>query len=258
MALNMVVIAREIWDTRDLAVDVVDEGGQLKPGTMSRRYDPEDLNALEQALQIKDSQGGTVTLLSVGAAADTDVLREGLYRGVDRVVRLLPAGDTDTAGRSAMLAAAIEKLGDTQLILAGVTVPEGENSLPGAEIAGRLNLDHVSYVDRLEELNEGSALCKREIEMGSEYIRVTLPAVLSMGVYLLKDDPRTPRSAKAMLKLKLKKAPIEEWSEADLGLSLGKKVKVARMTAIPPRKVETVEVDPENEAALKAMLQDIL
>lgn len=258
MAYHIVVVAREVWDTRDLAMDVVDAEGGLKQGALSRRYEPEDLNCLEQALQIKEKEGGSVTVLSVGASSGVDVLRESLYRGVDRVLRILPEGETDTGSRAALLAAAIRKLDRVDLVLTGVSIPEGENSLLGAELAGRLGHDHCSYVDRLEELAESSVLCRREIEMGSETVRLPLPAVLSLGVYLLKDDPRTPRSAKAMLKLKLKKLAIEEWTAADLGVVPRCTVTTSAYRPIPPRQVETITVDPEDEAALKAMLQDIL
>ncbi len=259
MACNSIVIAREVWDTRDLLPGVV-SGNALNEGALSKRFEPEDLNALEMALQIKDKQGGKVTVLSVGAVRDVDVLREALFRGVDEVVRVVPpTNELDTAGQAALLAAAIRKLGTFDLVLVGVSVPEGENSLLGAEVAARLGVDQITYVDSLVELGADSALCKREIEMGSEFIRAKLPAVLVMGVYLLTDDPRTPRSAKAMLKLKMKKAPIPEWTAAELGVELsGAKIVVAGFEAIPRRQIDTKDVDPESGAALKAMLDEVL
>jgi electron transfer flavoprotein beta subunit len=256
---HIVVVVREVWDTRDIIGGALTEGGALK--ALPRRLEPEDLNSLEQALQIKDREGGRVTALSLAPAGDLDVLRECLYRGADEAVRVVPpAGPLDSAASAALLAAAIRRLGEHSLILLGVSVPEGENSLLAGELAGRLGHAQVSYVDSLAELTEQSVLCRREIEMGSEFVRVPLPAVLALGVYLLKDDPRTPRSAKAMLKLKLKKAPIPEWSAAELGLGDGSglaRVRLAGLTALPMRQVETREVDPEDEAALRAMLQEI-
>ena len=209
MPFHCVVVAREVWDTRDLLAGVVGEGG-LNESALSRRFEPEDLNSLEQALQLKDAHGGKVTVLSVGPPREVDVLRECLYRGVDEVIRILPPEGLapDTAAQAELLAAALRRIGEYDLVLAGVSQPEGENSLLGAHLASLLELDQVTYVDAIEEIGDpaAGALCKREVEMGSEYVRVPLPAVLVMGVYLLKDDPRTPRSAKAMLKLKMKKA----------------------------------------------------
>ena len=259
MPYHIIVVVREVWDTRDIVTQVVGADGRLVPGALPRRFEPEDLNSLEQALQIKDREGGRVTIVSLAPAGDLDVLRECLYRGADEAVRVTHEdGALDSAAAAALLAEAIRRIGAHDLVLLGVSVPEGENSLLAAELAGRLGHAQVTYVDSLTELTAESVLCRREIEMGREFVRAPLPAVLALGVYLLKDDPRTPRAAKAMLKLKLKKAPIPEWSAAELGLAGGlSRVRQAGLTALPPRSVETRDVDPQSEAALKAMLQDI-
>jgi electron transfer flavoprotein beta subunit len=259
MPYNIIVIAREVWDSRDLVSDAVTADGKLAEASLTRRFEPEDLNSLEQALQIRDREGGKVTVLSLGKSRDVDVLRECLYRGVDDVARVVVDGDLDTAAQATLLAAAIKRVGDHDLVLAGVGIPDTENSMLAPELAARLGHDQVSFVDSIQELSSSDALCKREIEMGSEFIRVPLPAVLALGVYLLKDDPRTPRSAKAMLKLKKKKVPIPEWTPEELGLDAGSlcRIRLASSAIIPPRDVESQDVDPENEAALKAMLQAI-
>jgi electron transfer flavoprotein beta subunit len=261
MPVNSIVIAREVWDTRDLIGNIV-EGESLKESALGTRFEPEDMNSLEQALQIKEKHGGTVTVISAGKPGDVDVLRESLFRGVDEVIRIsLPDGlNADTALKADLFAAAIRKLGDARLILTGVGTPEGENSQLGAELAARLGYDQVSYVDSIDEFSDEGALCKRELEMGSESVRVRFPAVLMLGVYLLKDDPRTPRSAKAMLKLKMKKVPIREWdlTELDINADTSLKIQVHSFAPVESRQIETVEVDPENGAALKSMLQNIL
>jgi len=263
MPFHCVVVAREVWDTRDLLAGVVGEGG-LNESALSRRFEPEDLNSLEQALQLKDAHGGKVTVLSVGPPREVDVLRECLYRGVDEVIRILPPEGLapDTAAQAELLAAALRRIGEYDLVLAGVSQPEGENSLLGAHLASLLELDQVTYVDAIEEIGDpaAGALCKREVEMGSEYVRVPLPAVLVMGVYLLKDDPRTPRSAKAMPKLKMKKAPIAEWSCEELGIGDPadlRRIEVSGYAPVAQKEVDTVDVDPEDEDALRNMLRDI-
>lgn len=256
MSYHIIVVVREVWDTRDLVGDPLGSDGSLKP--LPRRFDPEDLNSLEQALQIKDREGGKVTVLSVGQPGDVDVLRECLYRGADEAVRVVAEDGLDSAARAALLAAAIRRIGAHDLVLLGVSVPEGENSLLAGELAGRLGHAQLTYVDSLTELAPGQVTCRREIEMGSEFVKLPLPAVLALGVYLLKDDPRTPRAAKAMLKLKLKKAPIPEWSAAELGLNGElRRMRLVGLSALPQRSVETRDVDASSEAALRAMLQDI-
>lgn len=255
MAKHIIVVVREVWDTRDIIGDALGADGALR--ALPRRFEPEDLNSLEQALQIKDRDGCKVSVVSLATAGDLDVLRECLYRGADEAVRVVAQGAVDSAAAAALLAAAIRRLGEHDLVLLGVGVPDGENSLLAGELAGRLGHGQITYVDSITELSGDQVACRREIEMGSEFISAPLPAVLALGVYLLKDDPRTPRAAKAMLKLKLKKAPIAEWTATDLGVDPAPRVRVAALRALPKRQVETRDVDPGNEAALKAMLQDI-
>jgi electron transfer flavoprotein alpha/beta subunit len=140
-------------------------------------------------------------------------------------------------------------------------VPDAENSLLGRHLAAALGVPAVSWVDAIEEAGPGRAVAKRAVEMGYEFIEVPFPALLSMGVALLEDDPRAPRPAKAMLKLKMKKADVPVVSPADAGAADPAALvamKVARMEAIPPRVVESQQVDPESEAALKGMLDAVL
>lgn len=261
MACNCIVIAREVWDTRDLAGPVLDDSGEVKAGALATRFETEDLNALEMALRIKDEQGGKVTVLSVGTPGDVDVLRESLYRGVDETVRIdADPHALDTQGMASLLAEAIRKQEAYHLVLVGVTIVEGENSLLGSHVAALLGIEQISYVDSIESLTEEHVVGKRAIEMGYESVQVPLPALLSVGVALVEDDPRTPRSAKAMLKLKAKKAEIPTLSASDLGPAPGpaQTVAVQGHEAIAERVIESKEVDAEDESALKAMLDAVL
>lgn len=262
MAISIMVVVREVWDTRDLSGSVLDDAGAIRAGAMESRFEPEDLNALEAALRIKDAKGGQVTAIAVGEPRNVDVLRECLYRGADKVMRVGadPAGLDDQA-LAALIAGAIAKAGAYDLVLVGTAVPDAENSLLGRHLAAALGVPAVSWVDAIEEVGPGRAVAKRAVEMGYEFVEIPFPALLSMGVALLEDDPRSPRPAKAMLKLKMKKAEIPVVSPADAGAadpSALVATNVSRMEAIPPRVVESREVDPESEAALKGMLDDVL
>ena len=262
MACNCIVIVREVWDTRDLATQVVDEKGEVRASALQTRFEPEDLNALEIALRLKDAQGGKVTVLSFGETGPVDVLREALYRGADEAHRVeVKRAEVDTQGAAKLLAAAVRKLGGADLILLGVTVPEGENSLLGSHVAALLDLEQVSYVDGVEKVEGGKVTAKRAIEMGYETIEVPCPALLTAGVALLEDDPRAPRPAKAMLKLKHKKTEIPVHTPAALGfpdVAGLRTTTVVKREAVAERVIQSVDVDPENESALKAMLETIL
>ncbi len=262
MPAHIAVVVREVWDTRDLVGTLLDEAGKIRDGALQTRFEPEDLNALEAALRVKDRHGATVTVLAVGESRGVDVLRESLYRGVDAAVRVQadPAGLDDMA-LAALLAGAVRKLEGCDLVLVGTTVVDGENALLGAHLAAALGIDPVSWVDAIDEIGEGRAVAKRAVEMGYEFVEVRFPALLSIGVALLEDDPRAPRSAKAMLKLKLKKAAIPASTPAELGVedpSAARTTAVAALEAIPPRVVESRAVDAEDEAALKGMLDAVL
>jgi electron transfer flavoprotein beta subunit len=261
MAYKCIVIVREVWDTRDLTTKVLD-GGQVKPGALATRFEPEDLNALEMALRVKDQHGGTVAAVSIGRPRGLEVLRECLYRGADAayLVDAEPAA-LDTRAASALLAAAIRKIGAFDLVLSGVNVVEGENSLLGAHVAARLGLPQISYVDALVAIGDGKVTGRRAIEMGYEDLEAPLPALMTVGVALIADDPRTPRSAKAVLKLKAKKTEIPAFSPADLGLAdvaAQANTRVAGRDEVPERVIQSVEVDPENETALKGLLDSVL
>jgi electron transfer flavoprotein beta subunit len=257
MSYNLVVILREVWDTRDIVGSILD-GGAIKAGALATRFETEDLNALEMALRIKDEQGGQVTALSLGAPGDVDVLREGLYRGVDATLRIdANPRELDTQSAAALLASAIRKQDAYDLVLTGVTVADGENSLLGSHVAALLGLEQVSYVDSLVSIGDGRVVAKRAIEMGYEDVEVPLPALLSVGVALVEDDPRTPRSAKAMLKLKAKKVDIPTLAAGDLDAGAAT-TSLTGFEAIPEKVVESQEVDPESESALKAMLDQAL
>ena len=261
MPFNMIVIVREVWDTRDLAVNVLDENGKIKESALTTRFEPEDLNALEMALQIKDKHGGKVTALSLGDTRSVDVLKECLYRGVDEVVRVSDpnAKSLDTEATANLIVQAIRKIGAFDLILSGVTVVEGENSLLGAHVAGVLGIEPINWVDSLVEIAPGRVVARRAIEMGYESIEAPLPALLVVGVALLKEDPRSPRSAKAMLKLKHKKTEIPVWTSSSLGVeNVSGTTSVAGLEAIPQRVIQSKDVDPADEAALKTMLDEIL
>jgi electron transfer flavoprotein beta subunit len=253
MGVNCVVVVREVWDTRDL-IDAPLEGGAIKAG-LDTRFEPEDLNALETALRLKDEHGGTVTAVTVGEARSVDVLRECLYRGVDEVRRIEGNPlELDAHAYAAKVAGAVGELGGADLILVGTTVVDGVNSLVGPHLASILDVDTVSWVDAIDEIGDGKAVAKRAIELGYEYVEVPLPAVLSIGVALLEDDPRAPRSAKAMLKLKMKKVPIETLSPVGGAAA----TRVAGYEEVPQRVIESKEVDPEDESALQSMLDELL
>ena len=262
MNYNSVVIVREVWDTRDLVGEILDAEGNIKENALTTRFEPEDLNALEMALQIKDANGGKVTAISLGQTREVDVLRECLYRDVDEVVLLDDAKFTgfDTLSASRVISQAIKNIGDFDLILTGIDVVEGENAQIGSHVAGQLGIEQITYVDKLEEISDGKVVCNRSIEGGNETVETALPALLVVGVALLKDDPRAPRSAKARSKLKHRRTKIPAQSASDLNIDdsmLINSTTIDKREAVQQRRIDSKDVDAEDEAALKAMLEEL-
>ena len=262
MSYNSIVIVREVWDTRDLVGEVLDSNGNIKENTLTTRFEPEDLNALEMALQIKDAHGGSVTAISSGKSRNVDVLRECLYRDVDEVLLLdAPKFDgLDTSATACVISKAIQKRGDFDLILTGIDVVEGENAQIGSHVAEQLGIEQITYVDTLEEISNGHVVCKRSIEGGYETVETPLPALLVVGVALLKEDKRAPRSAKARSKLKHRRTPILTQGTSDLDVddsAIVNSTIIDRYEAVQQRRIDSMDVDAEDEAALKAMLDEI-
>jgi electron transfer flavoprotein alpha subunit len=262
MNYNSIVIVREVWDTRDLVGEILDAEGKIKENVLTTRFEPEDINALEMALQIKDAHGGKVTAISLGQSRGVDILRECLYRDVDEVVLLDDPKFTslDTLSTSRVISQAIKNIGNVDLILTGIDVVEGENAQLGSHVAGQLGIEQITYVDKLEKIGDGRVVCNRSIEGGNETVETALPALLVVGVALIKDDPRAPRSAKARLKLQHRRTKIPTQGVSDLKIDdsmLVNSTIITKLEVVQQRKIDSKEIDAEDEAALKAMLEEL-
>lgn len=260
--MKVVVWVREIPDTRDLIGELLGADSRPKWKDWETRFDPEDLNALEMALQWKDRDPQlSLTAVSVGESRKLDVLRECLYRGVDQVVRLKwEANQADPVAEAQLVAAAIRKL-DAQVVFTGVQINETECGHKGVFLASTLDWPVVTYVEAMEQSGSGGTLrLRRAVEQGVELVEAEPPLVVSVGVALLKEDPRAPRSARAKLKLQHKKTPIPQWDSSELGIPLGQGASSPRILSFraqPQRDFPARRVDGSSQAELKAMLEEL-
>jgi electron transfer flavoprotein beta subunit len=259
--MNLVVLVREIWDTRDLSGEILDSQGLPRWQEWEGRFDPEDLNALEMALQLKDNQGGTVTAVSSGRPRKLDVLRESLYRSVDQTIRLVDADGTPTILSEAhMVAAALHKLDTVDILFTGIQLNEVENAQRGAMVARILDWPLVSYVEAVDSMSGSRIQLRRAIEGGTQLVEAVCPVVVSVGVALVKDDPRAPRSARAKLKLKHKKTLIAEWGTENLAALKGKTVSPVRVLGyktLEQREFPARRIDGSSGEELKRMVDDL-
>ncbi len=217
MGYNCVVCIKQVPDTKKVTGDAMKEDGTVNRTALPLIFNPEDLHALELALEVRDQHGGTVTVLTMGAPMAAEVLREALYRGADRVLLLTDrkAAASDTLATSYILSCAVKKL-DADLIFCGRQAIDGDTAQVGPQLADKLEMNLVTYVEDLQELNDSALKARRNVGTGWEIVSCKLPALLT--VMDTTNTPR-PRAAKRIMKCKKARCAMEvaKEVEADLG-----------------------------------------
>ncbi|KAA6306549.1 Caffeyl-CoA reductase-Etf complex subunit CarD, partial [termite gut metagenome] len=148
MSLKIVVLAKQVPDTRNVGKDAMKADGTVNRAALPAIFNPEDLNALEQALRLKDiHQGTTITILTMGPGRAADIIREGLFRGVDKGYLLTDRAfaGADTLATSYALATAIRKIGDYDIIIGGRQAIDGDTAQVGPQVAEKLGLTQITY-----------------------------------------------------------------------------------------------------------------
>lgn len=209
MSLNIIVLAKQVPDTRNVGKDAMKADGTINRAALPAIFNPEDLNALEQALKLKEMYPGTkVTLLTMGPGRAAEIVREGLYRGADGGVVLSDRAfaGSDTLATSYALSAAVRKIGDFDLIIGGRQAIDGDTAQVGPQVAEKLGLPQVTYAEDIIEAADGKVTVKRRIESGVETVKAPMPAVVTVNGSA---DVCRPRNAKALQKYKYAAAPSE-------------------------------------------------
>ena len=202
MSLKIVVLAKQVPDTRNVGKDAMNADGTINRAALPAIFNPEDLNALEQALRLKDTHpGSTVTVLTMGPGRAAEIIREGLYRGADNGYLLTDRAfaGADTLATSYALAAAIRKIGEYDIIVGGRQAIDGDTAQVGPQVAEKLGLPQVTYVEEIEEVADGRIRVKRHIDGGVETVEGPLPIVLTVNGSAA---PCRPRNAKLVQKYK--------------------------------------------------------
>lgn len=188
MSLKIVVLAKQVPDTRCVGKDAMNADGTINRAALPAIFNPEDLNALEQALRLKDTHpGSTVTILTMGPGRAAEIIREGLYRGADNGYLLTDRAfaGADTLATSYALATAIRKIGEYDIIVGGRQAIDGDTAQVGPQVAEKLGLPQVTYVEEIQEVKDGRIRVKRHIDGGVETVEAPLPIVLTVMVVLL-------------------------------------------------------------------------
>lgn len=209
MSLKIIVLAKQVPDTRNVGKDAMKADGTVNRAALPAIFNPEDLNALEQALQLKDRYpGSTVTLLTMGPGRAAEIIREGLYRGADNGVVLSDRAfaGSDTLATSYALATAVRKIGEFDIILGGRQAIDGDTAQVGPQIAEKLGLPQVTYAEEVGEVKDGKITIKRRIENGIETVKAPLPLLVTVNGSA---DECRPRNARSLQKYKYAAAPSE-------------------------------------------------
>lgn len=176
--MNIIVCLKQVPDTNEVRIN--QETGTLIRDGVPSIINPDDKNALEAALTIKDEKGGKVTVVSMGPPQAKEALREALAMGADEAILVSDRafGGSDTWATATVLAAAIEKVGNYDIILCGRQAIDGDTAQVGPEIAEFLNVPQITYAKEIK-VGEDRVTVTRFTETGDYVIESKLPVLLT-------------------------------------------------------------------------------
>ncbi len=218
MPYDSIVCVKQVPDTANITADAMKEDGTVNRAALPAIFNPEDLRALETALQVRDLHGGTVTALSMGPPKAGDVLRECLYRGADRAILLTDrrAAASDTLATSYILAEAIRTIGRYDLVFCGRQAIDGDTAQVGPQTAEKLGITQVTYLEDLIALTDGTVRVRRNVGNGWEVVEARLPVLVT--VLESANRPRPP-AAKRVMRFKRARAEAEIAAEVQRDLT---------------------------------------
>ena len=196
--MNIVVLVKQVPAVSE--IEIAQDNNLVRVGAPSM-LNPVDKHAIEAAIAVKDAVGGTVTLITMGTAQAAEVMRDGIAVGADKGVLVSDErmAGSDTLATGLILAKAIEKIGDVDLVFTGKRSTDGDTGQIPPAVAQYLNISLVSYADSINV--EGSTItATRANHGGVETVQAQLPAVVSVT-----DKSNTPRSPKIRGKMAAKR-----------------------------------------------------
>jgi len=215
---NCVVCIKQVPDTKKVTGEAMKADGTINRAALAAIFNPEDRNALEAALRVKDIYGGKVTVIAMGLPAACAILREALMCGADKayLVTDRKAAGSDTLATSYILSCAIKTL-NPDLVFCGRQAIDGDTAQTGPQIAEKLGFAAITYLEDLK-MDGDYAIATRDIGTGIEKDRVKLPALFTVTE---KFGELRPFSVHRAMKYKKAKAPVENGNqplEGDLAI----------------------------------------
>lgn len=284
--LKIVVLAKQVPDTRHVGSDAMKPDGTVNRGKLETVFNPDDLHALELALNIKDRvKGTTVTILTMGPKRAADIIREGYYRGADYGVMISDKrfGGADTLATSYTLVKGIQKLAPYDLILGGRQAIDGDTAQVGPQCADKLNIPQITYVEEIFDIKEDEIIARRRLEKGVETVSSPFPCLMTVHgssqacrsrhakkvmkyKYARTNTELKSKSTDEILRSLHEKRPyltIPEWSVEDIGAEMekiglsGSPTKVKSVESIVLTAKET-KVLSEADADIEMMIKELI
>ena len=198
MTLQIVVMVKQVPDTHNVTEEAMKADGTVNRAALPAIINPEDLNALEEALKIKDRIDAHITAITMGPAKAAEVLKECLYRGADDVVLISDRkfAGADTLATAYTLKYAIEKIGKYDLILCGRQAIDGDTAQVGPQVAEKLNINQITNLLEVVEIDERRMTVRRAIANGYEVVRSGFPLLVTVSGEA--NQPRSPRAKLVM------------------------------------------------------------
>ncbi len=212
--LKIVVLAKQVPDTRNVGKDAMKADGTVNRAALPAIFNPEDLNALEQALVIKDMfEGATVHLLTMGPTRAADIIRDAMFRGADGGYLLSDRAfaGSDTLATSYALSRALREI-NPDIIIAGRQAIDGDTAQVGPQVAEKLGWPQVTYAEQIVRFDKDQIVVKRRLEQGVETVSAPLPVLITVGSSAV---PCRPQNAKRVMKYKYAKTASEVQAAGD-------------------------------------------
>ena len=207
-ALKIVVLAKQVPDTRNVGKDAMTPEGTVNRAALPAIFNPEDLNALEMALALKDrTEGSTVHILTMGPQRAADIIRDAMFRGADGGYLLTGRefAGSDTLATSYALSCALKMIAP-DIIFAGRQAIDGDTAQVGPQVAEKLGLPQVTYAEEITEIKADSLVIKRRLNCGMETVETPVPVVVTVNA----SAPECrPRNAKRVMTCKFALAKSE-------------------------------------------------
>jgi electron transfer flavoprotein beta subunit len=201
LGYHCIVCVKQVPDTTNITGEVMKPDGTVSRAAMPAVFNPEDLNALEAALAVRDQHGGRVTVVTMGPPAASEVLRESLYRGADRAILITDrrAAASDTLATSYILSRAIKTIGRFDIVFCGRQAIDGDTAQVGPQLAEKLGVHQATYFERFVELSDHTARVRRSVGNGWEVLELPLPMLATV---LDTANVQRPAAARRLMRYK--------------------------------------------------------